>query len=181
MQWVTPPAVAATPAGWSDSSCTDLCQRVPSLRRSWLNCSRWTERLNSQTCPFPTWSARCSLKIDSAGHAGPTSQANLNARGRDAGPRHLRWIRSRASSLDRVMFCSRQDEGRRDWLCLTKRCEQRTCNAKPQKWRWGPRRAGDKITVRLQRGGFTADRAPPHPIPQVHHNGGRDGSLNLSP
>lgn len=39
---------------------------------------------------------------------------------------YLLWISSRASSLVRVMFCCLQDDGRRDWLCFTKRWEQRT-------------------------------------------------------
>lgn len=34
---------------------------------------------------------------------------------------YLLWIKSKASSLDRVMFCSLQEDGRRDWLCFTKR------------------------------------------------------------
>ena len=40
-------------------------------------------------------------------------------------------ISSRASSLVRVIFSCRQDEGRRDWLCLTSRCEQRTLVGSP--------------------------------------------------
>lgn len=41
-------------------------------------------------------------------------------------PENLLWMRSRASSLVRVIFCSRQEDGRRDWLCFTRRWEQRT-------------------------------------------------------
>lgn len=40
-------------------------------------------------------------------------------------------ISSRASSLVRVIFSCLQDEGRRDWLCLTSRCEQRTLVGSP--------------------------------------------------
>lgn len=39
---------------------------------------------------------------------------------------YLLWMSSRASSLVRVMVCCRQDDGRRDWLCFTKRWAQRT-------------------------------------------------------
>lgn len=39
---------------------------------------------------------------------------------------HLLWMSSRASSLVLVIFCSRQEDGRRDWLCFTRRWEQRT-------------------------------------------------------
>lgn len=36
------------------------------------------------------------------------------------------WMSSTASSLFLVMICSLQEDGRRDWLCFTRRWEQRT-------------------------------------------------------
>lgn len=108
-----------------------LCQIVPGLHRSWLSCSRWIEKPETQTSPLRTWSLLCILHrlrnrtnqnhqiiTDRAASTFPPSLMS-----------YLLWMSCRASSLDRVIFCCRQDDGRRDWLCFTRRWEQRTCES----------------------------------------------------
>lgn len=63
---------------------------------------------------------------------------SLNCEARDSkssSPDLIFWmyplISSRASSLVRVIFSCLQEEGRRDWLCLTSRCEHRTLVGSP--------------------------------------------------
>lgn len=105
-----------------------LCQRVPDRLRSLLSCSHWTVRRVTQTSP-QTWSFPCILQEVKREKTSTTTNMPistlLTADGRALMLNPL-WMRSRASSFVRVMFCSLQDDGRRDWLCFTRRCEQRT-------------------------------------------------------
>jgi hypothetical protein len=96
-------------------------QKVPDHLLFWQMNSRNTLPRGPRIWPRSTQFALDSLKHKSDLVLGNTTTPPLIAsmKAADSSPFKI----SRASSLDRVMFSSRQELGRRESLCLTRRCD----------------------------------------------------------